>query len=214
KAIMRALNNLNRKETLQFSIYSLRNHFKKLAKIACVCCALFCLNACKSKTKKENNLQSKSESHFEISNKEKDAAFLCRAAEIHLEEIRLADLVKTKSNTAEVKQLALMLMREHSSTLSSLIKLAAGHNIELPSKASDDASNTFNQLSSMSSADFDIAYCDEMISIHNEAITLFSRAKDETSDAEIKAWSTGTLFRLEKHLKAAQLTRQKISKTV
>lgn len=211
---MSELNKINRKEILSISIYSLRIFLKNIAKIALVSCVLLWANACKSPKNKEEESQSKSESHYEKSNEEKDAAFLCRAAEIHLEEIRLADLVKTKSNNADVKQLAFMLMSEHSSTLSSLIKLAESHKIELPSKASDDASNTFNQLSSMSSADFDVAYCDEMINVHNEAITLFTRAKDETSDAEIKAWSTGTLFRLDKHLKTAQATRLKINKVL
>lgn len=214
KVIMSELIKINRKDTLLISIYTLRNLLKNTAKIGLVSCVLLWANACKSAKKTEEESLSKSESHYEKSNEEKDAAFLCRAAEIHLEEIRLADLVKTKSNNTDVKQLAFMLMNEHSSTLSSLIKLAEGHKIELPSKASDDASNTFNQLSSMSSADFDVAFCDEMINVHNEAITLFTRAKDETSDAEIKAWSTGTLFRLEKHLKAAQQTRQKISKVL
>ena len=211
---MKALNTLNRIKTLPVCFYSITRFLKNDVKIGLMVCALLWINGCKPPKHKEDDTQSKSEAHYELSNKEKDAAFLCRAAEIHLEEIRLADLVKTKSNNADVKQLAFMLMSEHSSTLSSLIKLAESHKIELPSKASDDASNTFNQLSSMSSADFDVAYCDEMINVHNEAITLFTRAKDETSDAEIKAWSTGTLFRLEKHLKTAQATRQKINKVL
>jgi putative membrane protein len=102
--------------------------------------------------------------------------------------------------TEHVKALGKMMDDAHNKCMSSLATLAATKSITIPTTPTDDALSAYKSLNNKSGADFDLAYCDMMVSGHKNAIAMFEKASVESTDADIRQWATETLPELRKHL--------------
>lgn len=141
---------------------------------------------------------------------EKNAAFLVKAAEINLEEISLGKLAQKKSTNKDIKELGKIMETAHTKALADLQKLAAKKSISIPTELTQDAKNLYQKLDGKSEKEFNKDYADKMVSGHKDAIDLFEKQSTESSDDDIRTWSTAMLPELRTHLDHAIAVQEKV----
>lgn len=146
-------------------------------------------------------------------NKERDTDFLIKAAEISMEDIQLGQLAQQKGTTADVKNLAKMMVDEHTKVMADLSALAGRKAIAIPTATTDKVKNAYDKLNEKAAGnDFDKEYCDMMVKGHKDAIDAFEKASSNAFDADIKAWASSMLPGLRTHLDKAMACEDKLKK--
>ena len=140
---------------------------------------------------------------FNTANKEKDAQFLVNAAEFNLEEIQLSQLALQNAKVDDTKELSKMVEAAHQKSQNELTELAKKKLVTLPTASTDKAKDAYKKLSDKSISNFDVSYCDMIISAHKDAVAMFEKISVESTDADIKQWATASLPELRTHLDKA-----------
>lgn len=144
-------------------------------------------------------------------NRSSDAKFLISAAEINLKEIKLGELAQMKGTSSAVKELGKMMVDAHTKSQNDLTALANRKSITIPTSAADEAMDTHKKLSEKSGNDFDKAYSEEMVNLHQDAISKFEKAAKDSEDADIKSWASTSLPDLRKHHQKSIETNKKFA---
>lgn len=134
--------------------------------------------------------------------------FWVNAAQGGMAEVELAKLAQQKSQNADVKNFAQMMITDHSKANDELKTIAAKKNVVLPTDIGSHKS-TLDDLSKLSGAEFDKEYVEAMVDDHEEDVEMFEN-KSNSSDADIKAFATKTLPTLRKHLEAIKAIQSKM----
>jgi putative membrane protein len=134
--------------------------------------------------------------------------FWVDAAQGGMAEVELAKLAQQKSQNAEVKKFAQMMITDHSKANDELKSIAAKKNITLPTDIGSHKS-TLDELSKLSGAEFDKEYVEAMVDDHEEDVEMFE-SKSSSSDADIKSFASKTLPTLKKHLEAIKAIQSKM----
>ena len=134
--------------------------------------------------------------------------FWSTAAQGGMAEVELGKLALQKSQNAEVKKFAQMMITDHTKANDELKALAAKKNITLPTDIGDHK-ETVDDLSKLSGAEFDKEYVDAMVDDHEEDVDFFTD-KSNNSDADLKAFATKTLPTLKGHLEAIKAIQSKM----
>lgn len=165
--------------------------------------SLFFMFSCDKNQQSEDSkevAEERNDENFEDDELEKDAQFLVNAAEINMEEIQLGKLAQQKGTTADVKELAKTMEDSHRKLQGELSTLAESKGIAIPSSPTEDARDAFTDLSKKDGDDFDKAYANRMVSSHNDAVSTFEEASEDSNDEDIKQWAAATLPVLRQHL--------------
>lgn len=144
--------------------------------------------------------EEQNEERFDNNKNENDAKFLVNAAENDLKQIQLGQLAQQKGSTAQVKELGKIMEDAHTKSLNNLTALARSKTITIPTSATNDARDAFEDLSEKTGKDFDEAYYDLMVSEHKDAIDTFEKASADSQDSDIRNWATVSLTGLRTHL--------------
>ena len=144
--------------------------------------------------------EEQNEAKFDNNKQEKDAQFLVNAAEINLKQIQLGRLAQQKGSTTQVKELGKMMEDSHTKSQRDLTALAKSKRITIPTSATNDTRDAYEDLNKKSGNDFDKAYADKMVSQHEDAIETFENATTDNYDADIKNWAIASLPELRTHL--------------
>ena len=144
--------------------------------------------------------QEHNEAKFDNNEQEKDARFLVSAAEANLKQIQLGQLAQQKGNSRHVKELGKMMEDSHTKSQRDLTALAKSKRITIPTSATNDTRDAYEDLNKKSGNDFDKAYADKMISRHEDAIETFEKASTDSYDTDIKDWAIATLPDLRTNL--------------
>jgi len=147
---------------------------------------------------------------FEDRDDEKDADFVANTVAANYGEIKFAQLATQRSSDPEVKQIANMLIEDHTKTLNELKGLAQKKSISVPVEEDDEARRKTERFSDEAGKDFDKKWCREMIDRHEESINKFEKRFDKAEDAELKAWINNTLPHLRMHLDKLKACHEKI----
>jgi putative membrane protein len=142
--------------------------------------------------------------------KESDNSFLAEAATINMEEIELGKLAQTKAASKDVKDFGKMMVDGHTKSLNELKDLASKKGISLPQDVSEKGKATKDELMKADAKSFDKQYISKMVDGHRDAISKFESARDNSADADVKAWATKTLPDLQMHLDHAQMVQKKV----
>ena len=105
--------------------------------------------------------------------RERDAEFVYEIVESNYGEIKLAELGHQKSRNAEVKKIAQTFLTDHSTSLNELKTLAQAKAISVPVEEREQSKQMLEDLGAEGDADFDQAWCEEMIDMHDESIDKF-----------------------------------------
>ena len=139
----------------------------------------------------------------------RNAAFLVEAAEIHMNEIYIAQLVQQEGKQIDVKQLGKLIEKINSTTLNNLTGLANRKSISIPTSTPLQGLEGIEFLNNKSGLEFDKEYCDMIVASQKHSILLFEEIVDESNDPEIKIWAFCTLPNLRKHLDYALICQKK-----
>ena len=137
-------------------------------------------------------------------------AFMKHAAEGGMMEVELGKAAATRSQNAEVKKFAAMMVADHGKANQELMALAKNKNVTLPADASAKKSD-MDKVTGLKGADFDREYVDMMVDDHETDVTDFERQANNGSDPEVKAFAAKTLPVLKKHLEAIKAIQAKLN---
>lgn len=187
------------------------NSFKAAMLVITLVVATSCNNNQKPEDTKDI-AEEHNKAKFDNTANEKDSQFLVDAAEINLEEIHLGQLAQQNCSMSDVKELGIMMEKEHIKSMTYLTALANKKTITIPTSLTDDAKKAYDKLNKKSGKEFDKDYCEMMVEGHKDAIKLFEKALSESTDSEIKEFASATLPTLRMHLDHAITCQKKCEK--
>jgi putative membrane protein len=189
---------------------------KRIFRILTLVSLVSLLSCNEAKRENDNDEDSKEQAKdandekFDDRDMEKDADFVANTVAANYGEIKFAQLANQRSSNAEVKQIASMLVNDHTKTLGELKKFAQAKSISVPVEEDDEARRKTDRFSDEAGKDFDKKWTKEMIDRHEETINKFEKRLDKTEDADLKAWINKTLPTLRHHLDQLNACNEKI----
>lgn len=166
----------------------------------------------KQNTDSNEAAEEANEDKFQSRATEKDAQFVAEAVAANYAEIQLAQLAIQKSNDTEIKNVAQFLETEHNKVLEELKDVAGKRVISVPSSEDDADRRKIEDLTKEDDVkDFNKEWCKTMVDKHEKSIEKFETRMNETEDAELKAWLSGTLPHLRDHLDRIKACHERIA---
>jgi putative membrane protein len=129
-----------------------------------------------------------------------DTKFVKEASDGGMSEVKLATLGTQKAERADVKELAAMLVADHTKANTELEGLAKSKGVQLSAVIPAKAASSFRDLENESGKNFDKAFLDKMEKDHKATIDDFESAEKKAADGELKSWISKTLPTLRAHL--------------
>jgi putative membrane protein len=126
-----------------------------------------------------------------------DIGFVTRAAEAGRKEVSSARQALPQLKNPDLRQIAEMLVSDHSNANERLSKLAAAKGWPLPGTQAEAP-----PPSGAASGDFDARWTAEMIAGHEQAVALFSAEAKSGEDQDLRQFARDTLPTIEHHLAA------------
>lgn len=187
----------------------------KLYKVSFVALLTALCFSCKNSQKEESPIDTVKEINevtLDDTSKEADAQFIVKATEISLAEIQLGQLAQKLGSSGHVREMGKMMETDHAKALAEITELAKTKEVTIPSAPTFDAQDAYNKLNAKSSVEFDKAYADKMVTGHQEAIALFEKTCNESTDAEVREWATKMLPVLKLHFEHALMCQKESNK--
>jgi len=144
-------------------------------------------------------------------NTSQEESFWATAADGGMAEVEMAKLAIQKSQNAEVKKFAQMMVADHTKANNELKALAAKLKVTLPTEIGSRNRSTIDELNRLNGADFDREYVQAMLDDHEADVQLFEDTAEDESDPQAKAFAAKTLPVLRKHLEAIKAIDAKMS---
>ena len=129
-----------------------------------------------------------------------DEAFMKKAAEGGLVEVKLGEIASTKGKRDDVKAFGTRMVKDHSNANADLKTLAEQKGVKLPENLGTKNSALVAKLSKMEGDAFDGAYVKDMVEDHEMDVKEFEKAANEAKDPDVKAFAAKTLPVLKQHL--------------
>lgn len=133
-----------------------------------------------------------------------DSKFMMQAAQSDMAEIMMGNMALQKSQNAEVRRFAQMMVDDHTRTSEQMKTMAASKNVTLPADMDAKQKAMSDKLMAMSGDKFDMEYMKGQVKMHEAAVKLFQSESSKGTDADIKGFATATLPALEGHLSMAR----------
>nr|WP_314487000.1 DUF4142 domain-containing protein [uncultured Pseudomonas sp.] len=131
------------------------------------------------------------------------ADFVDEASAKGIAEVEAGKLALEKSQSADIKTFAQMMIDDHTKANEKLKAIAQQKNIKVATDAEllDKAKKLILDIREES---FDRSYANNQVKAHEDTIKLFQEEVNEGKDAEVKAFAGDTLPKLKAHLEAAR----------
>ena len=145
---------------------------------------------------------------------DRDEDFVKHAAQATKVELDASKLAATRAVNAEVRAFAEKLVTDHTAAGTELKTFAQTKNVVWKDDDPDlkVKMTKHESLQTLTGAEFDKEYLEDMISDHENAIVLFSNEVLKGKDAAIKSWAEKTLPGLREHLKVARDLKARLYK--
>ena len=139
-----------------------------------------------------------------------DASLLKNIAQTNMAEIEAGKVAVSKSQSAEVKQFAQMMIDDHTKALSEVQELAQAKNVKLPNGPDVMHKGVMVEYKALRGNTFDSRYMKQSgLGDHEATVKLLKKTQDQAKDADLKALATKMLPVVEGHLQHAQQLAQK-----
>ncbi len=139
-----------------------------------------------------------------------EQTFLKDAIEGDLAEVKMGQLAQQKAQSQDTKQFGQMLEQDHGQHLQKAKDMAQQMGLTPPTEPNSHQKKMYDQLSSLSGAQFDKKFAQEMVSDHKKDISKYE--KEAKSKGPLGDFAQQTVPTLQKHLQAAEsLAGQKSS---
>jgi putative membrane protein len=136
---------------------------------------------------------------------EQDREFLVKAAQGGMLEVEAARLAQERASSAEVKEFAQTLLKDHQAANEKLQRIAADKGIALPKELDAKHKDELKKLSEARGEDFDRMFIQRMgLQDHKKDISMFEKQAKQGKDAQLKNFAEQSVPTLRKHLSMAQ----------
>lgn len=129
-----------------------------------------------------------------------DAKFVKTAVMSGKSEVRIAELGAQKATNPEVKATAEKVIKDHTVINAELEAFAKSKGVELSQANDPDADKAIADLEKLSGADFDKAFMNHLEEGHEDSVSNYKDAAEDSTDGDLKAWAGKTLPIIEGHL--------------
>ena len=130
-----------------------------------------------------------------------DAQFVKKASASDLAEINLAQIALQQTQSADVKDFAQRMVKDHTTSTKKLLAIA-GKKALIPAAQMDEKHQaTAEKLLSLKGVDFDRTYIKHMVMDHKEAVALYKSQANYGKDEDLKTFAAKTLPVIQQHLK-------------
>jgi len=133
----------------------------------------------------------------------KDTKFLNKAANSSMMEFELSKMALAKSKNERIKSFSSMLMNDHTNVEEELRTLASQKGLNLPTTLTSRSKRNVDKLQAKDGVKFDKDFIKIILSSHQNALSDFKEATEETEDSEVKEFASRTLPILSMHLDSA-----------
>ncbi|MGE5646752.1 MAG: DUF4142 domain-containing protein [Acidobacteriota bacterium] len=133
-----------------------------------------------------------------------DHAFLTRAAQASVAEVKLGQLAQERGSSEAVKHYGKQMVEDHSKSDEQLKQIASSKGMTLPDTMSPKDQEVYDRLSKLSGSDFDRAYMNYARKSHKKNIAMYRRVSERGKDADIKTFAQNQLPTMEEHLREAE----------
>lgn len=132
-------------------------------------------------------------------------------------EVELGRLAQQRATHPDVKEFGAMMVRDHQMAGEELRSLASKANLNTAeNRAEAGARNAQTELreelAKLSGREFDRRYIDEMIDDHQEAVEDLEEKARDASNADVKAWASKTLPKVQQHLERARSIKETLDR--
>lgn len=174
----------------------------------------FVLFSCNSNDQKDPKdiADEKNDKKMENTKMADDAGFVTDVADGGMLEIKLGELAQTKASLVIVKDLAKMLISDHTKANNELAEAARKSNISMATGLSADRQKKYDDLAAKTGIDFDKEYTDLLKSAHEKTIKKLEEEIAGGHNADIKAWATTTLPVIKHHAEMVAQVYDKVRK--
>ena len=130
-------------------------------------------------------------------------AFMQKAIEGNLSEIKVGQLAQQKGATEGVRKFGAVLEQDHSKANQQAMSAASSMGVTPPSEPSPKEQRVYQHLASLSGSKFDKAFVKAMVKDHKKDIAEFKKEAGE-SNSPASSYAQAVLPDLEKHLRIAE----------
>jgi len=134
--------------------------------------------------------------------------FVDAATEAGIAEVETGKLALDKSKDAEVKTFAQQMVTDHTQANQKLGDIARKLDISVPDEAALTA-KVKEMILEWRDESFDRSYVNNQVEAHKKAVELFKKEAASSDKAELKAFASETLPKLEEHLEHAKKLQAK-----
>ena len=142
---------------------------------------------------------------------EVDLDFAKEAAQGGLMEVRLGELAQQQAKSTKVKDFGQRMVDDHGQAGDKLMQIAEEKGIELPQDLSEEGQGMYEDLQQKSGAEFDEAYMDDMVSDHEDDVSVFEDYVENAEDPDLRSFAEETLPTLKEHLALANQTQEQVA---
>jgi putative membrane protein len=128
-----------------------------------------------------------------------DKAFILDVAEGSNQEVALSQLAATNAGSQDVKDFALMMIRDHGMLNAQLADLATSKGVDISDAVAKGQKKGVAGLEKKQGADFDKAYLHDMVEGHDKTVKAFTKESAKGKDADVQAFATKNLPTIQMH---------------
>ncbi len=119
-------------------------------------------------------------------------------------EKELGQMAVKRGNSQNVKDLGMMLAKNHSNADMKLQEIAKSMNIDVPEKLDNEHQKTLDELKLKSDNEFSKEFVNLVIENHKKDIANFKNAEEKLPEGKLDEWVENTIPVMEKHLSKAE----------
>jgi putative membrane protein len=142
-----------------------------------------------------------------------DKQFLTSAAKADMVEAHEGQMAENQAARADVKDFAKTLVQDHTQSYEHLTELAAKSGVTIPKGIDAAKERDIAPLVHLKGDRFDRAFAREEVSEHQRALAEFKREAAHGKDPDLKAYASGQIPVLEKHLHLAEACEKPAGKS-
>ena len=141
-----------------------------------------------------------------------DLDFVLKAASGGMEEVALGDLAAQKAQSQQVKELAQLIVQDHTTANQELMQIAQSKGIQVPETTSTASQTVSASMSELNGPKFDLAYVMQQQGAHLATVALFDFAANHAMDPDLKAFAQKYLPKIQAHTRKIEETAQGLTK--
>jgi putative membrane protein len=141
-----------------------------------------------------------------------DLDFILKAASGGMEEVALGELAAQKVQFQQLKELAQLIVQDHTAANQELMQVAGSKGIQVPETTSPASQTVAASMSELNGPEFDLAYVMQQQGAHLAAIALFDFAANHAMDPDVKAVAQKYLPKIQAHTRKIEETAQGLTK--